>query len=477
MKDRIPCNSINVQCPRTFVPHSRNVSTLPKRSDEPTHPKNKHNSTGNVNTLTSKQLRLPTGEDDNKVSLRTHDGIANISDHKLSTAKILLLKKGLSFVPTPLKTSSINYERSLKKTENRYKNRFSLPTRSDRLIDCSFEALRYDLCCLRVLQPIQNITKAERKALYRLKKNKDIVISKADKCDTTVIMNTSHFVELAHQHLSNSNTYQLLTEDPTQEVVVRFNQYILDCKMRGVISQQELERLLLPDNTSTQTMYFLPKFHKNPLKLRPIIACTNGPTRTASAFLDKLLQPNMKNTKFYFKNSMHLINILSNNKIPINAYLITLDIESLYTNISRDQAIIKFTKIFNDHPQLVFLVDLLKFVLKNNIFEFDMLTFTHTCGLAIGTKLTPALATIYIGQLEEAFLSDRAIKPDLCVRYVDDIFLIWAHTLDEFDTFMAELNDVQERINFMSEISKENCNFLDLTIHKSPTLKKYGPPL
>ena len=92
----------------------------------------------------------------------------------------------------------------------------------------------------------------------------------------------------------------------------------------------------------------------------------------------------------------------------------------------------------------------------------------------MGTKLAPALATIYIGQLEEAFLLNIATKPDLWVRYIDDIFLIWAHTLDEFDTFMAELNAIQERINFTSEISKENCNFLDLTIYKSPTFRDTG---
>ena len=104
----------------------------------------------------------------------------------------------------------------------------------------------------------------------------------------------------------------------------------------------------------------------------------------------------MRSTKSYLKNSTQLVNILSNKRIPANAFLICLDIESLYTNISHDQAIITFLKIFKNHPQLTFLLDLLKFVLKNNIFEFDNLTFTQTCGLAMGTKLAPALATIYI---------------------------------------------------------------------------------
>ena len=182
----------------------------------------------------------------------------------------------------------------------------------------------------------------------------------------------------------------------------------------------------------------------------------------------------MKNTKSYFKNSTHLINILNNKKIPNNALLITLDIESLYTNISHDQAITTFIKIFQNHPKLVLLVDLLKFVLKNNIFEFDTLTFTKTCRLAMGTKLAPALATIYIGHLGEAFLANRALVPDLWVRYIDDIFLAWRHTLEEFEAFMVELNGIQEKINFTSEISSESCNFLDLTIYKSPTFRNTG---
>ena len=287
-------------------------------------------------------------------------------------------------------------------------------------------------------------------------------------------MDVSHLVELAHKHLGDPDTYQLLKYDPTPEVVVKFNQYILDCLRRGVISQREHDRLHLPENTGTQTMYFLPKIHKFPLKLRPIVSCTGGPTCKASAFLDRLLQPHMKSTKSYLKNSTQLVNILSNKRIPANAYLITLDIESLYTNISHDQAIITFLKVFKNHPQVVFLLDLLKFVLKNNIFEFDNLVLTQTCGLAMGTKLAPALATIFIGQLEETFLSSRALKPEIWLRYIDDIFLVWAHPLNDFHMFLAEINGIQERIRFTAEISQQACHFLDLTIYKSPSFTQTG---
>ena len=100
--------------------------------------------------------------------------------------------------------------------------------------------------------------------------------------------------------------------------------------------------------------------------------------------------------------------------------------------------------------------------------------FTLTCGLAMGTKLAPALATIYIGQLEETLLSSRALKPEVWLRYIDDIFVVWAHSLSELHTFLAEINGVQKRIKFTTEISQQSYNFLDLTMYKSPSFREAG---
>ena len=110
------------------------------------------------------------------------------------------------------------------------------------MIDCSFEAMKFDISNVEVLHPLPNLTRTERVALQHLKKNKKIIVTKADKGDTTVIMDSSHLVELAHKHLNDETTYQLLKYDPTPEVVARFNQYILDCLRRGVISQKEHDR-------------------------------------------------------------------------------------------------------------------------------------------------------------------------------------------------------------------------------------------
>ena len=92
----------------------------------------------------------------------------------------------------------------------------------------------------------------------------------------------------------------------------------------------------------------------------------------------------------------------------------------------------------------------------------------------MGTKLAPALATIYIGQMEENFLSGRNFGPEIWLRYIDDIFLVWSYPLEAFHAFLTEINSIHERIKFTAEISQHTCNFLDLTIYKSPSFEKTG---
>ena len=151
----------------------------------------------------------------------------------------------------------------------------------------------------------------------------------------------------------------------------------------------------MPSDIDTQTIYFLPKIHKDPLKLRPLISCTKGLiTYTASAYLDRLLPPQMRRVKSYLRNPGVLVKGLSTLRVSPDAYLETLDIESLYTNITHDEAILLFLRRFRQHPQKVFLINLLKYVLNNNVFHFDEQVFTQLCGIAMGTKLAPAVATI-----------------------------------------------------------------------------------
>ena len=394
---------------------------------------------------------------------------------------IIRATKGLSFIPSPQFDSpscdvSRDLTRDLRTLRHRYIDRYTgeLPERACRILQCCSKAIRYDFSNISVQRLRANLSKTEMQALRDLMKNPNLVISKADKGDATVIMSTTQYVELACKHLYDGNTYRLLKPDPTQDIVKQFNSYVEGCLGKRVINKVQYERLLLPEGIDTQTIYFLPKIHKVPLKVRPIVSCTNGPTYTVSAYLDRLLQPHMRKVKSFLKKSTELIRILRTHKVPPQSYLITLNIESLYTNISHEEAIKSLLKRFKHDPHKVFLLYLLKYVLKNNVFKIGGQFFTQLHGIAMGTKLAPALSTIYIGDLEESFIESRMLKPELWVRYIDDVFLIWAHPLSEFEAFLRDLNKTRERIRFTAEVNFHSCNFLDLTIYKPPNFLSTG---
>ena len=83
------------------------------------------------------------------------------------------------------------------------------------------------------------------------------------------------------------------------------------------------------------------------------------------------------------------------------------DIESLYTSIPTELSLeaIKYWIMRKRDliPQLFtkeFILESIKFILKNNNFLFDSKTFNQTIGTAMGTKCAPPYACLTIGYQE-----------------------------------------------------------------------------
>ena len=89
-------------------------------------------------------------------------------------------------------------------------------------------------------------------------KNDNIIISKADKSDSAVVLLAAECLELAHVHLNDKEKYQILSEDPTQVISLQFIQYLNTCKQKGVSTGKQFDRLKPPQNVDMQTIYFLP---------------------------------------------------------------------------------------------------------------------------------------------------------------------------------------------------------------------------
>ena len=131
-------------------------------------------------------------------------------------------------------------------------------------------------------------------------------------------------------------------------------------------------------------------------------------------------------------------------------------------------------KIFKNHPRLVLYLDLIKFVLKNNIFSFSGKIYHQLCGIAMGTTMAPALASIVVAHFEEQYLAKLQQQPLLWKRYIDDILTIWPYSKKEFLEFVHNLNLVHPNLRFTMEISYISIVFLDLTISKGISFLRTG---
>ncbi len=85
----------------------------------------------------------------------------------------------------------------------------------------------------------------------------------------------------------------------------------------------------------------LPKIHKPNSPGQPIISGCQSPGRTLSHYLDFYLKPIFKEIPSYIKDTNNFLEIIFTLGQEANPgdYLVTLDVKSLYTNITQDDGI------------------------------------------------------------------------------------------------------------------------------------------
>ena len=149
----------------------------------------------------------------------------------------------------------------------------------------------------------------------------------------------------------------------------------------------------------------------------------------------------------HIKDSNHFLYILRffPTPLPSNILLVTIDATSLYTNIPHTHGLSALEKFLSkrppaSHPASNFLVSLTHFILTHNYFSFNSLHYLQVKGTAMGTRMAPSYANLFMGSLEEDFLNSEDSKPDLWLRFIDDIFLLWTHGHDSLLLFLERLN-------------------------------------
>ena len=110
-----------------------------------------------------------------------------------------------------------------------------------------------------------------------------------------------------------------------------------------------------------------------------------------------------------------------------------MDVTSLYTNTPNHEGLVAVTQtLIRENAQFRAnnrsLITLLQYVLHMNNFQFNGENYLQIGGTAMGTRVAPAYANLFMARLEEKFLADSEYTLPLYLRYIDDIFLIFPYS-------------------------------------------------
>ena len=202
---------------------------------------------------------------------------------------------------------------------------------------------------------------------------------------------------------------------------------------------------------------------------RPNVSGIVTLTENISSFIDSNLQRLILLIPSYIKDTAEFINKpASIMTISSDVLLVTMDVTSLYTNIPHVDGVDACSQFLNDHCVTDIATDvlcsLISFILTHNNFVFDDHDYLETSGTAMGTKMAPWFANIFMASTEQTFINSSPLTPLFFVRFIDDIFMIWTHGSEELEQFTTRANSTLPSIKFTTEISSTSFPFQDVLV-------------
>ncbi|XP_078374399.1 uncharacterized protein LOC144657936 [Oculina patagonica] len=283
------------------------------------------------------------------------------------------------------------------------------------------------------------------------------------------------YVNECNRQLNDIKYYEKQSSDLTKKIQGLVVEYTTRLHNDNLIDSETLKYLSSNSDPKAGRFYILPKIHKQGNPGRPIISSNGHPTERISEFVDYHLKPLVQALPSHIKDTTHFLLQLQNlGPLPDNALLVTLDVSSLYTNIPHNEGI-NACRHFLDTRQNKSLpteriCDLIRMILNMNNFSFNNQHYLQIHGTAMGTRMAPSYANLFMGKFEQNAIDNTVNKPLVWWRFIDDVFMIWTHGEELLKNFISYLNSIHPSIKFTHEYSissHQALPFLDVQVHLS----------
>ena len=418
--------------------------------------------TNHDNTTKSKTLKKLNNLYGGKIFIKgNHKAFINLSDYNTSQDEEDFLNLGLNFHLQP------RYDKLQKQTEIEvlYHSILDLERKGKIMINSNLaDQLRAEGVKHRNTKFRSVLTPNLRQAAKKLQSNNDIIIRRADKSATYVILNKTDYQEKVNELLSDTSKFESINKDPTNEIKSKANK-IIDALNA---SKNNCNISKITGDYQPGYMYGNVKIHKPQNPLRPIISQVTTSTYNLAKTLNKILSPYIP-SKYILKSTNDLIDILQTS--PCEGIIASLDVESLFTNVPIDPTIEIILELAYNHPNLPppqipknLLQQFLSLCTKELPFRApDGKLYKQVEGVAMGSPLGPLFANYYMSYLENSILVNTDSRPNIYARFVDDIF-IQAQSIDELHNLKAKFES-NSILKFTIELNNDNkLPFLDTLI-------------
>ena len=123
--------------------------------------------------------------------------------------------------------------------------------------------------------------------------------------------------------------------------------------------------------------------------------CPRAESYKVAEYIDHFLQEISQKHPSYIKDTHDFLSKLRTAKVQPHTIVITLDVESMYTNIGNEQGLEAVRNIFQASPSLrrsnKHILELLELSLRYHDFELNNETFLRISGTAVGKKSHPVM--------------------------------------------------------------------------------------
>lgn len=338
----------------------------------------------------------------------------------------------------------------------------------------------------------------------------DLVVTMTDKNLGLAVSKRKWIQERCLSLLSNENNYEKIGLDRSLEFMFETAEAILGVSRdisKSVYGSSQLSafvRSLVPrfsgqdievhrqelqnmpeDSWVFPVFYGIPKVHKTPVKVRPIVPCHSAQQNPCAIYVAEELKPLIKATTTNISGSKDLVQKLANlhRDKTRKCYLVSGDVVAFYPSIptvkGMEYAAILYQEYINATCSIPeereFKIDI--FVKALNLACGDLLAkynagngweyYLQLNGLAMGVACSPAVAILFGWWFEKDVINTERFVKDVLYygRYLDDcLALIYADSPEEALAYLKDSIQFED-CTIEWQVSESYTHFLDVTLH------------